>query len=97
MNTNYTFSTPDFAYSLVPTHNGLVNIECETREGLEEVLNSLELAGVDTESDFSSLYIDEDLDADGTQFYFIELSQSTLAIYLTFEVLNYMGAPNIYV
>lgn len=94
MHTDYTFSTPNFAYTLSPTPNGLVNIECNFREGLEEVLNSLELAGVDTESDLSNLYIDEDSDVDGTTFYFIELSHATLALYLTFEVLNYMGAPN---
>lgn len=92
MNTEYTFSTPEHAYTINPSPDvpDLVRIEATFYEALEEVLNSLELAGVDEASSFASLMIEEDMDQSGT-FYFIEISKASVCIWLNFEVLNYMG------
>ena len=102
MNTKYTFSTPDHAYSINPHEEipDMVVVESATREALEEMIGSIELAGAadgefygDEDDDFTHIPIwtaQDDLD----EYYFIEITKATLCLYLNFEVLNYLGAFN---
>lgn len=93
MNTNYTFETPDHAYDIVPDllSPDNVQVRSEFRDSLEEFLATLELAGVADDRDFSEIEIEE-----GSNYYdvffFIDITKSDLALYLQFEVLNYLGA-----
>jgi hypothetical protein len=93
MNLNYTFQTPDHGYDIIPNPlTGTVTIKSEFRDALEELVGTIELAGVAEGKDFSDIVIEEE----ATDYFFshyIEIDLATLALYLQFEVLNYMGSP----
>jgi len=92
-NNTYKFSTPDHDFVLVPdlTVPNLVAVQSEHREAVEEFLETLELAGVAEGESFENLTIEEDLTGQ-VPFFFTEVTTSTLALYTSFEFLNYMGA-----
>lgn len=99
-NNTYTFQTPEHAYDFVPVSADLVHVRAESREALEEFLNTLELAGMAEQDNathiekmqrFMDLWIEES-DTDYDHIYYIEITRADLALYLQFEVLNYMGA-----
>lgn len=104
----YTFQTPDHGYDFVPDplDANVVRIKSEFKDSLEEFLGTLELAGISDLSDesgvvsetdleylkrFSEIYIEE-ADNDYDHYYFIDIEKADLALFLQFEVLNYMGA-----
>lgn len=78
----------------------MVVVESATREALEEMIGSIELAGAadgefygDEDDNLTPIPIwtaQDDLD----EYYFIEITKATLCLYLNFEVLNYLGAFN---
>ena len=97
----YTFQTPDHGYDFVPDplDSDIVIVKSEFKDSLEELLNTLELAGISEapeEDQFSILQRFQDLtiEENDNEFlpYSIALSKADLALYLQFEVLNYMGA-----
>jgi hypothetical protein len=90
-NTNYTFSTPEFDYTFVPdlTVPNLVSVQSREREALEILIDTLALDNMADDDAHSKLVIEEDMTAD-EPFYYIEITTSTLALYLQFEVLNYL-------
>ncbi len=96
MNT-YKFSTPDHDYIIEPdlTVPKLVEVSSEHREAIEELLESIHLAGVAEGEDFSHLTIEEDMISPYPSFY-VELSTSTLALWWSFEAVNFIGvAPTL--
>lgn len=93
MNTNYRFSTPDHDFVIVPNPvvPDLIEVRCEHRDGIEEFIETLELAGVAEGESFENLIIEEDM-TEETPFFYTEVSTATLVLYTSFEFLNYMGA-----
>lgn len=100
----YTFQTPEHGYDFVPVSGDLVRIQTEDKEPLEEFLNTLELAGMAERQDVSNLtkqdYLLADIEIEeGSNehdtFFFIEITKADLALYLQFEVLNYLGAASV--
>jgi hypothetical protein len=104
MTYNYTFQTPERGYDFVPVAKDLVRVQSEDKESLEELLNTLELAGIAERGDketreqvmehFQELEIEEGSN-DYDTFYFVEMPKADLALYLQFEILNYMGAASV--
>lgn len=90
-NPTYTFSTPEFAYSFVPdlTVPNLVAVQSTEREALEILVDTLALDNMADDETYEKIVIEEDMTAE-EPFYYIEISTSTLALYLQFEVLNYL-------
>jgi hypothetical protein len=93
-NNTYRFDTPEHSYTIEPVPHvpKLVSLQSENREALEEALETIHLAGVADDEDFSHLTIEEDM-TDVVPFFYIELSTSTLALWWEFEALNFIGAP----
>lgn len=97
MNTStYVFQTPDHGYDFVPDLLAPDNVlvKSEFRDSLEELLETLQLAGVAEGKNFEDITIEEDFTDYGTQYY-IEIDKGTLALYLQFEILNYFGGPSL--
>lgn len=95
-NNAYIFKTPEHSYSIFPdpTVPNLAVIESTDREALEELLETLELAGVADNESFDHITIEEDMYQPEPVFY-IEVSTSTLALFFQFEFLNYFGAARV--
>jgi hypothetical protein len=91
-NNVYKFSTPEHDYVIVPdpTLPNWLTVESVDREALEELLSTLELAGVAEGETFPNLQIGEDMYR-SDPVYYIDMSTSTFSLYLTFEMLNYFG------
>jgi hypothetical protein len=97
--TNYEFQTPESLYVLIqhPTLSDSVYIKAAHSSDLETVKDNLELAGVQEGRYFEDLEIQEDsrsqtVDANGNRCaFFIELTKTDLALFLQFEVLNFLG------
>lgn len=90
-NPNYTFGTPEYNYTFVPdlTVPNIVSVQSTDREALEIFIDTLALDNTADDDSYEKIVIDEDMTAD-EPFYFIEITISTLALYLQFEVLNYL-------
>lgn len=90
--TTYTFETPfhDFEFEPDPDSPDNVTVSSESRESIEDFLATLELAGVADDRDFSDLEIEEDGSPNYDLLYFVEITKSDLALYLQFEILNYL-------
>jgi hypothetical protein len=99
MTTNYTFQTPESLYVLIqhPTLSESVNIHAAHSSDLETVKDNLELAGRAEGRFLDDLEIQEDqltdvVDNHGNQAtFFLELTKADLALFLQFEVLNFLG------
>lgn len=90
-NMNYTFGTPEFSYTFVPdlTVPNLVAVQSTNREALEIFIDTLALDNMADDDLHDKLVIEEDMTAD-EPFYYVEITTSTLALFLSFEVLNYL-------
>ena len=90
---NYTFSTPDFDYDIIPDplDPATVRIQSEYREAIEDVLNTIELSGRANDEDFQALTIEEGQNSYDAYWY-TDLSKEDLALYFEFEVRFFMGA-----
>jgi len=89
--TSYAFSTPEFDYFFVPdlTVPNLVAVQSTDREALEVFVDTLSLDNMADEDAHDKIVIEEDMTAQEPYFY-IEITTSTLALYLQFEILNYL-------
>lgn len=89
----YTFSTPEYDYTFVPdlTVPNLVAVQSYEREALEILVDTLALDNMADEDIYENITIEEDM-TDDDPFFYIEITTSTLALYLQFEVLNYLPA-----
>ena len=89
--TTYTFETPFHGFDFVPDPNSPDNVQirAEFRDSLEEFLATLELAGVADDRNFEDLEIEEGSNS-YDEFFFLDITKSDLALYLQFEVLNYL-------
>ena len=96
---NYTFSTPESSYVFVqhPTVSENVFVFAHRPSDLETVLDSLELSGMADDNRLEDLIIEEDpindtKDKDDNFCnFFLELTKSDLAVFLSFEVQNFLG------
>jgi hypothetical protein len=91
---NYEFSTPEATYEFAvnPQNTDNVFVYAQYKEDLETVIDSLELAGVQEGRYFEDLLIEETELPEAEQYiYFIEITRVDLALYLQFEVLNFLG------
>lgn len=90
-NKNYTFGTPEFNYTFVPdlTVPNLLTVQSTDREALEIFIDTLALDNMADDEIHEKITIEEDMTAD-EPFFYIEITTSTLALYLQFEVLNYL-------
>lgn len=95
----YVFHTPEHGFDFVPdAHDAeLVHVKSEYKDALEEFLATLELAGVADKDDEDQLSILQWFDAlkieetgDDMLPYSVTVTKSDLALYLQFEVLNYL-------
>ena len=99
MTTNYSFGTPESQYVLIqhPTLSEFVYICAAHASDLETVKDNLELAGREDGRYLEDLEILEDpltdaVDSHGNQAtFFLELTKTDLALFLEFEVLNFLG------
>jgi len=93
MKLNYNFGTPEHNYVIEPdpTVHNLVTVQSPDREAIEEVLDTIALAGVAEGENFDHLTIEEDMTAQEPYFY-VEISTATLALWWSFEALNFIGA-----
>lgn len=93
MKLTYNFGTPEHNYLIEPdlTVPNLVTVQSPDREAIEEALDTISLAGVSEGENFDHITIEEDMTAQEPYFY-IEISTSTLAIWWSFEALNFLGA-----
>jgi hypothetical protein len=91
---NYTFSTPEHSYEIIPDllDPNTVRVTSEFKDDIESLLDSIELAGRADDEPFTALKLNiEEGTSNGTHYY-TEISKADLALYLQFEVLNFMGA-----
>jgi hypothetical protein len=101
----YTLQTPDHGYDFIPDplDVNVVRVKSEFKDSIEEFINTLELAGFSEAQDHSSKGSNlermndleksiEEADNDYDHYYFIDIQKADLALFLQFEVLNYMGA-----
>lgn len=90
---NYTFTTPDYAYDILPDplDPNTVRIQSEFKESIEAFLNTVELAGRADDEDFQSIQIKEGKNSYDTYWY-TEISKADLALFFEFEVRFFMGA-----
>jgi len=96
MNTNaaYTWQTPENSYDFHPVPDtNLVLIKSETREAIEDFINTVELAGPEEGNPLPELWIEED-ETSYDHVYFTEVTRATLSLFLDFEVRYYMGVPS---
>jgi hypothetical protein len=95
---NYEFSTPEanYEFAVNPNNTDNVFVYAQHKEDLETVLNSLELAGVQEGRYFEDLLIEDTENPPTAQrIHFIEITRADLALYLQFEVLNYLGVDTL--
>lgn len=99
--TTYIFQTPEHGFDFVPDSKDkdLVHVKSEYKDALEEFLATLELAGIADKEDEDQLSILQWFDSikiedTGDEFlpFSITITKADLALYLQFEILNYMGA-----
>ena len=90
---NYTFTTPDHAYDIIPDllDPNTVRIQSEYKESIEDLLNTIELSGRADDEDFQSITINEGQNSYDAYWY-TEISKDDLALYFEFEVRFFMGA-----
>lgn len=95
-NNNYRYATPEHRYVIEPdlTVPNLVTIQSTNREAIEEALDTIALAGVAEGETFDHITIEEDL-TDQDPYFYIEISTSTLALWWSFEALNFIGVSNL--
>lgn len=96
---NYTFTTPDHTYEIIPDPLDpvTVRIQSEFKEAIEDLLNTIELAGRADDEDFAKLIIINGATIREGQttydrYWYTEIAKADLALYFEFEVLNFMGA-----
>lgn len=96
MNTTYHYGTPEHDYVIEPdlTVPNLVTVQSTDREAIEEALDTIALAGVAEGENFDHLTIEEDMTAQ-EPFFYVELSTATLALWWSFEALNFIGVAPI--
>lgn len=91
----YTFGTPEASYVLDanPLNPDNVFIRASHKADLETVIDSLEIAGVADGRYFEDLEIEisSENEEEESYSYFLEISRTDLALFLQFEVLNYLG------
>ena len=90
---NYTFTTPDHAYDIIPDplDPNTVRIQSEYKESIEDLLNTIELSGRADDEDFQAIQIKEGQNSYDAYWY-TEISKADLAIFFEFEVRFFMGA-----
>lgn len=91
---NYEFTTPEatYAFSVNPKNPNAVFVFAQHKQDLETVIDCLELSGVQDGRYFEDLTIEETVEPEAAQYiYFVEITRADLALYLQFEVLNFMG------
>jgi len=102
----YTLQTPDHGYDFIPDplDANVVRVKSEFKDSIEEFINTLELAGFSQSERDKDGWTDpsdltrlqnltiEEADNDYDHYYFIDIQKADLALFLQFEVLNYMGA-----
>lgn len=90
--TTHKYSTPDHDYSIEATPGvpNTVTVQSVSREAVEEVLETIALAGVAEGENYDNLTIEEDMTAQEPVFY-VEISTSTLALWWSFEALNFIA------
>lgn len=91
---NYTFNTPEHSYEFIPDllDPSTVRIKSEFKDDIEALLDTIELAGRADDADFTDLKLNIQEGESHDTYYFTEISKADLALYLQFEVLNFMGA-----
>src|SRR5439155_9928863 len=79
-------------------NHDLLMVRARDRKSLEYMLTSIELAGAALPEDGSEGTVDKDIKiqgaANGDYRWRCVVSKSTFALYLTFEVINYLKYPN---
>ena len=92
MNLNYTWGTPEHDYIFIPNPlTQTVKIKSEFRDAIEELLGTIELAGAAEGVELPNITIEEE----ASEYFFshyIEIDTATLALYLSFEALNFMAS-----
>lgn len=95
-NNSYTYGTPEHSYVIEPdlTVPNLVTVQSRDREAIEEALDTIALAGVAEGENFDHITIEED-QTDQDPYFYIEISTATLALWWSFESLNFIGVTNL--
>lgn len=92
---NYTFTTPDHTYEIIPDplDPDTIRIQSEFKEAVEDFLDTIELAGRGDDEDFTALKLSiQEGHNTYDPYFFTEVTKADLALYFEFEVLNFMGA-----
>ena len=91
----YTWQTPEYGYDFSPTDNGLVRVQSEDKQAIEDFLSTVELAGPEEGTEIPETIIEEGTVREGfTSYdyvYFVEVSRATVSLFLDFDVRYYMG------
>jgi hypothetical protein len=88
----YTFATPEYSYRIEPnptTKN--VFLSAETPDAIEMAIDSIELAGTQEGEWHEDLLLEMNGDAPDAFCFFVEVSKPTLALFINFELLNFLG------
>jgi hypothetical protein len=90
----YAFATPEYSYRIEPnpTTKDRVFLSAETPDAIEMAIDSIELAGTQEGEYAEDLILEMNGDAEDAYCFFVEVSKPTLALFVNFELLNFLGA-----
>lgn len=89
----YAFATPEYSYRIEPnptTKN--VFLSAETPDAIEMAIDSIELAGTQDGEWHDDLILEMNGDQEDGYCFFVEISKPSLALFIEFELLNFLGA-----
>jgi hypothetical protein len=91
----YEWATPEYSYTFTPVDHGLVRVQSDDKQAIEDFLSTLELAGPEEGTEIPETIYQEGLLKPGQDafeyFYFIEVTRPTISLFLDFDVRYYMG------
>lgn len=88
----YEWQTPEYSYTFTPVENGLVRVQSDDKQAIDDFLSTLELAGPEEGTELPTTIEQEQSYNWGNEaIYFIEVSRATISLFLDFDVRYYMG------
>jgi hypothetical protein len=88
----YTWATPEYSYDFIPVEHGLVRVQSDDKQAIDDFLSTLELAGPEEGTELpETIYQEQSYNWGNEVVYFVEVTRPTISLFLDFDVRYYMG------
>lgn len=88
----YTWATPEYSYDFIPVEHGLVRVQSDDKQAIDDFLSTLELAGPEEGTELPTTIEQTHSFYWGNEVaYFVEVTRPTISLFLDFDVRYYMG------